>query len=624
MALLESVKVGVNIDGVGGYAHCAVYDTGRIMVLFQDDSDVAWNVRAGIIIEYNGEEYPVASSSSERSVAFDYKRGENVMKIWGMYQNEIAGQTAVDNIPQDDGGDPSYVSIQWTVPNTAPTGTLSASTPFAGGTSTVSWKFNDADGDAVSLVRLVRYYKPAGGSSYSGSTLLSSAASGVSSYKDTLPASYGGGSVYYEITFEDDIGGTGSARTSAAAVIANSAPTVPGIPKLPAVINAGETITVTWDAATDADGNLEGYKLERSVDNGGSWAQVYQGSALSTTTTVPVGISTVMYRVKAYDYYGAESNYAITPIYTVITNTAPTAPAIVNLPAEIVRGSSATISWTASSDAEADAITYEVERSVDGGEYTPVTVTANKYYYDTIGTDWTTAQYRVRAVDSSGAKSGYTESAVGTVAQAYIPTLKLVSPAAGTDYGTADKPFLIQYRIKNNDSSQPVRIEYYVDGKYFGTDAYTAAPGTAETTRTNQFTGTDGDFWYKVPNGKHTMTVRAKCGDAVVSESFYFTKLVTDAVITLDEPMTSASQITVCIISVGGEIPADAEMIVEVTNNANDASPVWEDATAHALSGMNHAFTNSTQTNGWAFNFRVTVHGKDTRGFITSIQGGFQ
>ena len=96
------------------------------------------------------------------------------------------------------------------------------------------------------------------------------------------------------------------------------------------------------------------------------------------------------------------------------------------------------------------------------------------------------------------------------------------------------------------------------------------------------------------------------------------------SVITLDKPMTAAEQITVCIISVDGEIPADADLTVEVTNNGNDSSPVWEDATAHALSGMNHAFSNSTQSNGWAFNFRVTVHGGDTRGYITSIQGGFQ
>lgn len=134
----------------------------------------------------------------------------------------------------------------------------------------------------------------------------------------------------------------------------------------------------------------------------------------------------------------------------------------------------------------------------------------------------------------------------------------------------------------------------------------------------------EGSYWRRITNGRHTLTVEVTDGASTASVDLYFTKLVTDAVITLDKPMTAAEQITVCIISVDGEIPADADLTVEVTNNGNDSSPVWEDATAHALSGMNHAFSNSTQSNGWAFNFRVTVHGGDTRGYITSIQGGFQ
>jgi hypothetical protein len=103
-----------------------------------------------------------------------------------------------------------------------------------------------------------------------------------------------------------------------------------------------------------------------------------------------------------------------------------------------------------------------------------------------------------------------------------------------------------------------------------------------------------------------------------------FTKEVRDAVVTLDEPYTSSEPIEVCVIAVNGEIPDDAQMTVEVTNNAKDASPVWEDATEAATSGWNHGFTNKVQKNGWAFNFRVTLHGGNTRGYITSVQGGFQ
>ncbi len=71
--------------------------------------------------------------------------------------------------------------------------------------------------------------------------------------------------------------------------------------------------------------------------------------------------------------------------------------------------------------------------------------------------------------------------------------------------------------------------------------------------------------------------------------------------------MEADAQITLCAISVGGLIPADAMFKVEVTNNGKDSSPVWEDATTEARNGRNHLFTNQTATNGFAFNFRVTA-----------------
>ena len=90
--------------------------------------------------------------------------------------------------------------------------------------------------------------------------------------------------------------------------------------------------------------------------------------------------------------------------------------------------------------------------------------------------------------------------------------------------------------------------------------------------------------------------------------------------------MDADDEITICAITVGGSIPADATFKVEVTNNAKDSSPVWEDYTTEAKNGRNHLFTNKTAANGWSFNFRVTAErgASGTSGYITSIQGGFQ
>lgn len=643
--LLTSGTLGVNFGfwtsdkgNIGGFIDYEIYDDGTAKFMSRNSDDCTWEIgRAyGIQIKYDGNKqyidlstiYPESSEVVEAATITieGFRRERAYMSVTGYSANidysGTAGAIAENVIPEalTDGEEPNHVYIDWPIPNTSPTATLTASTPFAGKANKVSWKFSDADGDSVSLVRLVRYYKAANASSYSGTTILSS--SSATSYNDNIPSTYGGGSVYYEISFEDTYGGSGTAKTSAVRVLSNSAPTIPGIPILPTVINGGSDITVSWDKSTDADGNLEGYKLERSIDGGGSWTQVYQGSAVAAVTPVPSGIESVMYRVKAYDSYGEESGYAATSEYTVINNTAPTVPETITVPSVIANGSSVLISWGASTDADGEAVSYQLERSIDGGAFEVIYTGSARNYTDTIESGWTTIAYRVCAVDARGAKSGYAESDVRNIISNYAPTVKIIGAPDGNDYGVVSERFTIRVKIGDRDNSN-LTVKYRLDGTLKQTVPVRMGGATSYTI-THDFRGASGDYWHTITNGRHTLTVEVTDGASTTSVDLYFTKLVTDAVITLAEPMTATEQITVCIISVDGEIPDDAEMTVEVTNNGNDSSPVWEDATAHALSGMNHAFSNSTQSNGWAFNFRVTVHGGDTRGYITSIQGGFQ
>lgn len=77
-------------------------------------------------------------------------------------------------------------------------------------------------------------------------------------------------------------------------ITTNTAPTTPGSITIPDTIQGGSTINLSWAPSTDAQGNLEGYIVERSVNGGTSWTQIYQGSALSTTNTIPLGTQSVM------------------------------------------------------------------------------------------------------------------------------------------------------------------------------------------------------------------------------------------------------------------------------------------------------------------------------------------
>lgn len=103
-------------------------------------------------------------------------------------------------------------------------------------------------------------------------------------------------------------------------------------------------------------------------------------------------------------------------------------------------------------------------------------------------------------------------------------------------------------------------------------------------------------------------------------------KKVTKATITLASALPADDIIQVMVMTLTSSIPADANLKVLVTNNANDSSPVWEDATADIKSGVNHVFTNKTAANGFAFNFKLSVErgASDTGGYISNIGGAFE
>ena len=399
-------------------------------------------------------------------------------------------------------------------------------------------------------------------------------------------------------------------------VSTNTAPSTPGSISVPSSIMGGTNISISWAKSSDAESNLAGYKVERSTNGGSSWSQIYQGTATSTTNNVAFGTTSVMYRVKAYDTEGLESGWRTSSQVTVVNNNAPSAPPSIAVPNDVKGGSTLVISWTAASDSDGNLSGYILERSTDGGSsYTQVYKGNALTYTDTITKGWSTVMYRVKAYDSYNAQSGYTTSTKRTVDNNTAPTITTSSAA---NLGTKSSGFTISYSVDDKDAGDTLTVTEKLNGTTKRT--YTATRKT-----TNSFAVT-GEYFQKITNGSHTMTVTVTDGKATVTKTFTFTKAVTAASITLAKPMEADAQITLCAITVGGLIPADAVFKVEVTNNGKDSSPVWEDATTEARNGRNHLFTNQTAANGFAFNFRVTAErgASGESGYIASIQGGFQ
>ena len=80
-------------------------------------------------------------------------------------------------------------------------------------------------------------------------------------------------------------------------------------------------------------------------------------------------------------------------------------------------------------------------------------------------------------------------------------------------------------------------------------------------------------------------------------------------------------------LTLEGSFPADMSLTVEMTNNALDDSPVWENCTdiqrGESRAFVHHAFANKTAAKGAAFNYKVTITrgASGVGGNITMIGG---
>lgn len=204
----------------------------------------------------------------------------------------------------------------------------------------------------------------------------------------------------------------------------------------------------------------------------------------------------------------------------------------------------------------------------------------------------------------------------GTVSTNTAPAIN----ASSTNLGEKNAPFGFGYTVTDADGDT-LTVTEKLDGKTTKTRTGVAS-GTALTF---EQTASAAGF-QKILNGNHTITVEVSDGKETVSTSATFTKAVHAASVTLAEPLAVEGDITVAVLQVTGSIPDDAKFKAEVTNNALDSSPVWQDATTEVKKGVNIVFENKTATNGAAFNFRVSVErgASGEGGYIEAVSGAFE
>lgn len=239
------------------------------------------------------------------------------------------------------------------------------------------------------------------------------------------------------------------------------------------------------------------------------------------------------------------------------------------------------------------------------------------WYVDTDGSsgnNWCDRSYGVRPAFIL--PSTLVVSDDGTVSVNTAPTVS----TDGAALGEKNTAFAWRYTVTDADGDT-LTVAEKLDGKTTKTRTGVASGMTMTFEQ-----AADAAGFQRVLNGSHTLTVEVSDGKETTSASATFTKAVHAASVTLAEPLTVEGDITVAVLQVTGSIPDDAVFKAEVTNNAKDAAPVWQDATTEVQKGVNIVFENKTATAGAAFNFRVSVSrgASGTGGYIEAVSGAFQ
>ncbi len=289
---------------------------------------------------------------------------------------------------------------------------------------------------------------------------------------------------------------------------------------------------------------------------------------------------------------------------------------------------------------DSSRIAYPTSEAVTNSTYSNSNLTTSKGWSWWLRTPYAAYSYNVRGVNAGGALnfSGAYYGGWGVRPLCNLSSDILVSDTADSDgaytiiwnqpptitsdktgdLGTLDSGFTCNYSVNDADESDSVSVTLDLDGVQIST--FTATKNQQETYTLG------GNEWLKVTNGEHTFTITASDGKDASTNAITFTRNLTELTVTLAQPFPADDVISACALNVEGSIPADAVCKYEVTNNANDTEPVWEDCTKKSQAGFSYVFTNKTAENGFAFNFRVTISrgASGSGGYITGVSGGFE
>lgn len=263
----------------------------------------------------------------------------------------------------------------------------------------------------------------------------------------------------------------------------------------------------------------------------------------------------------------------------------------------------------------------------------------------TDGSHWPEAHYYANSVYIASASGSSVTTAEGTYGSSYgylpcftlpetlyidkdgFPTVnqppEITSDAgeSGVALGEKNEPFTLPYTVTDGDGD-PMTITEKVNGV-----ALAVRENVATSTELTVQCLSEKALLQQILNGENTLVLEVGDGKTTTEWTATFTKNVTSAVLSLAQPLTADDTITVAALTLEGSFPADMSLSVEMTNNARDDAPVWENCTdiqrGESRAFAHHAFANKTAAKGAAFNYKVTITrgASGVGGNITMIGG---
>ena len=353
-------------------------------------------------------------------------------------------------------------------------------------------------------------------------------------------------------------------------------------PTAAAVNASGSGSTTTAQRWRTRSGRNNNYGYVKIVNNDGSINHLnanYSGHLIRTAGNVPN--ATLVSDVP--DSSGA---------YTIVYNSAPTTPPSITLPGVIRSGQSANISWAPSTDPDGNTISYRLECAVNGGSWTQIYSGVSTSYAHAITAAMNTVQYRVKAVDSLGAESGYATSPVATVVHNSPPTIS----GSDQNLGAKTQPFSQSFSVNDADASDVLTVRTYLNSTLLQTI------NNAVRNQTYTITLTKAQF-FGLPTGTHTIRITVTDSlqnSATRTYTFSRTANKVEFTCSVDTGSKRADRVMVSLQAVA----APSAVQLQACNNGNDASPTWETVT----NGANHDFTNAAKTAAtWKVSVRATV-----------------